>query len=79
MAKVDAFKESGGTIIFDTRDALQQGAPGSRELLGVPQVARVLVGDGQLERMELRELALREHLCDVECSHAAILEMRATA
>jgi hypothetical protein len=26
MAKVDAFMKSGGTIIFDTRDALQQGA-----------------------------------------------------
>jgi hypothetical protein len=37
MAKVDAFMKSGGTIIFDTRDALQQG-PG----LGTTQAGETL-------------------------------------
>ena len=59
-----------------TRDALEQRPPRGGEPLRVTEVTRVLVGDRQLERLQVGELHARERLGDVERREAAILQMR---
>ena len=56
----------GGLDDLQSWDPLQQGLPGGRELLRVPKMARVLVGDPQRERMEGRKLGTGEGLGHVD-------------
>ena len=51
MAKVDAFMKSGGTIIFDTRDALQQG-PGLGSTAGREKPCRSLLAALDIPELE---------------------------
>ena len=58
-------------------DPLEQRLPGGGQSLGVPEVARVLVGDRELERREAGQLRLAQRLGDVDRGELAVLEVGA--
>ena len=65
---------------LDDRQAgnpLEQRLPGGGQSLGVAEVARVLVGDRELERREAGQLRLAQRLGDVDRGELPILEVGA--